>query len=322
MRKHETEEKSGWVPYFRISTFFIHSYHGCQVQGPTCTIIKCPLLFSTFCITSILPYTPLSNPISIQASVRANMPLNNLPVEILLTIFESPSLELIDHIRVSETCQRWRTITSTFNTLQERLWKLPSRAYKPRLTADNTQYGLTLNVKLRPVPATIWNGFNEDLWEMTWAQDEELSTIPFPKNTMIENLETYLDIVSQNFIAQPPYEGCGIRLPSHGKRSLIFQGFQDLREKTKAPQNHDCPTESWRDMLISQYPIKNFDIQFYVDIHFAAWNWIGSTCIPWKVDRKDNGRDLKMNDFVGGLQEGLQDVLSRISRTFERKRLR
>jgi hypothetical protein len=302
--------------------FLIHSYHGCQDQGPTDTVMKWPLLFSNFCITSIIPYTPLSNPVSIQASVRANMPLDTLPVEILLTIFESPSFELVDHIHISGTCQRWRTITSTFTTLQERLWKLPSRAYKPPLPADIELNWNIIDVVIRPVPATIWNGYNEDLWEMTWAQDEELSTFPCPKNTMIENLETYLDIVNPNFIEQPPYEGCGIRLPSHGKRSLVFQGFEDLKEKTKAPQNHDCPTESWRDMLISQYPTKDFDIQFYVDIHYAARNRIGSTYVPWKVDRKDNGRELKMNDVVGGLQEGLQEVLSRISRVFDGKRLR
>jgi hypothetical protein len=233
--------------------------------------------------------------------------INTMPNEILLKILERHSFSLLDLLRISGTCWQWRRITQTSTLLQERLWlrrkQPPKCLQKPRRMTDQSN----INVLVRRRPATIWNDYEENMWEMTWCQDEEAKTIPWPRNPIVSNLEDFLHIVNPHFIHQPPYQGCNVRAFADMPLTLCFSGIKDLQAKA---HNIDVPmNELWRRMFLSQHCIHKVGIKLDIDIRYGARNFrsighVSRECFH-EGPKGANNDEVKMQDLVGGMQEGL-----------------
>jgi len=168
---------------------------------------------------------------------------------------------------------------------------------------SNTLNRTSIDVLIRRSPATIWNEYHEGLWEMTWVQNrEKQGRIPGPRHRILHKLEDYLDIVSPHFIEQPPYTGCGIRMPWRTRRSFVFEGLADLKTKTERTMPR---MESWRNMLMSQRLIDHLEVEFCIDVRYGARSFLHGGQIGSEFAFRD-GREMKMGDLVNSLQSGLE----------------
>lgn len=226
--------------------------------------------------------------------------INDLPVELMLEIFHEPTLSMFDCMRLGEASKAWRELFQHPSHIQERAWLKRDRAL-PYLRKRRTKANaFALIVVVRQLPATIWNDYQEDLWETTWRHDHECRTLSWPRNPIFDHLEEFLHIVNPHFIAQPPYTGCEARITSDTHKSLVFRGLNDLRTKMTMP----CTKvkESWEYMLISQHLATKIEINFELSIRYRDRSSVSPEIV--RCHRRNDatsGEELRMKDLVYGL---------------------
>ncbi|KAH8731086.1 hypothetical protein GQ44DRAFT_699334 [Phaeosphaeriaceae sp. PMI808] len=226
-------------------------------------------------------------------------PLSEFPTELLLTIFESSTLSLFDLLRISKTCQRWQKIVQSSTSLKYRLWLPSERLLKGSRISSKKPPQLAVQISIRHLPATIWNDYQENLWEMTWRKDKSYEAISYSWNPIVSDLENFFQLVSPFFVRQQPYTGCNIQASVETQPSLIFRSVEDLREKTR-PRETGFEA-SWHNMLISQQIVRELGINFYVGARLGARNWVCG--VPHEhVCIVMNG-ELKMKDFICSLRK-------------------
>jgi hypothetical protein len=245
---------------------------------------------------------------TITALTEANMAtINDLPCELLLDIFDSHILSGFDILRVAQTCQRWRSIFQTSPSTQRALWLRREKPFDHLQEPTRTPDQVHINVLVRRLPATIWNDYEENLWEMTWCQYDDMPTISLPRNPIVAELEEFLHLVNPYFVYQPPYKGCKVRAHRNEMRSLCFCGTKDLMAKTKGIDT--STNASWREMFISQHITRDVDVHFYIDVRYGARNFLPvanlfTECIRANRDDDDDD-DVKMKDLISGMQNGM-----------------
>ncbi|KAH4001910.1 hypothetical protein HBH98_174350 [Parastagonospora nodorum] len=238
--------------------------------------------------------------------------INDLPAELLLEIFHEPTLSMFDYMRLGETSKIWRELFQNSSRIQERIWLKRDRALpylrKPRTKAD----AFALLVVVRQLPATIWNDYQEDLWEMIWRHDHSCGTLSWPRNLIFDRLEQFLHIVNPHFIAQPPYADCRARMPSDMHKSLVFCSLNDLRTKMVMP----CTKvkASWESMLISQHLVTEIQMHFELSIRYRGRSAILPELV-WHHCRSEAalGEELRMKDLVYGLRRNIEKTFEQLS---------
>jgi len=238
--------------------------------------------------------------------------INDLPAELLLKIFHEPTLSMFDCMHLGEASKTWREMFQASSLLQERMWLKRDRALpnlrKPRTKAD----AFALLVVVRQLPATIWNNYQDNLWEMTWRHDHECRTLSWPRNPIFDRLEDFLHIVNPHFIAQPPYAGCEARMPSNTHKSLVFCGMNDLQTKMEMP--YTKVEESWGNMLISQHLVTSIEIDFELSIRYRHRSPVLPDIVWYHcIKEAAPGEELRMKDLANGLRRTMEKTFKQLS---------
>lgn len=216
---------------------------------------------------------------------------------------------MFDLLRASNSCSRWRDIVQSSSPLQKRLWLKPEKKMLPKRKPRKKPDHMTINIVIRKHPATIWNDSQQNLWELTWHQDDESETIPGPRNPIVTSLEDFLQIFNPNFIYQSPYTGCAVQTPTSAPRSLVFSSLDDLDKKTSITETKE---ESWQKMLVSQHCITREKIVLESTVRQGARaTSVGN--MPRQRRRRD-GRDLNMGYLISSMQKSLRALLWRLHR--------
>jgi len=234
--------------------------------------------------------------------------ISALPAELLLTIFEHPSLDIIDLLRISVTCRNLHNLINTHARMQEQLWNRPQSADKQARTPLPNPCYIDVNVLIRRVPATIWNDYLESAWEITFELVRDQTVPSHLSNLITTNFERYLHLVNPRFVRQPPYAGCELRMPGHQKRSIVFQGVDDLKQKTRLHTHHE--KESWNHMLVSQHLVTGLDVELHLVTRVGArHSYARREAIAVRKGLKRQPKDeMKMKHLVRCLQVGLAGV--------------